>query len=150
MTNKKTILSAFVVIAMTVLSSCCGCKSSKSKNAYKLDTHSWSAIEVMGAKITPEEDSFTLTVNSEGNEIFGRGDCNRYFGKYESVDGKKITFKNMGSTRMMCQNQTREDNFMTMLNEADSYTIDGDTLLVLSKGETKAIFKAIPKISKEK
>ena len=150
MKNEKTISATLVILAMVVLSSCCGCKGSKSENPYKLNTHSWSAIEVDQTKITPEEDAYTITLDAETGKIFGRGDCNRYFGTYTETETRKLEIVNVGSTRMMCPNQTQEDNFFKALDDVDSYTIDGDILMLQNDGEAAIVFKAIPKISAEK
>ena len=63
------------------------------------------------------------------------------------MDTRGLEMSQMGSTRMMCPNQEDEDKFFDMLSQVDSYTIDGDNLMLQRGGDVVAVFEAIPLIS---
>ena len=71
----------------------------------------------------------TPTLNVESNKITGNGGCNSYFGEL-SLDPTAGNFvvKNVGATKMACQNMEVEDNYFRMLNEATKYVVNGNTL----------------------
>lgn len=145
MKKRKTILAAALVACTALMSSCCGCRASKSNNPYTLESDSWVAIEVDSKKISSEEEgAFTITFDGNEGQILGKGECNRFFGSYTATQDKKLTFSNVGATKMMCPNQEQEDRFFNTLNTIDSYTIDGDMLMLLSSGEVEIILQATP------
>lgn len=77
----------------------------------------------------------------KGNKIAGETGCNIFFGYFEA-DGDKITFTNMGSTRMMCPQMEFENSYMNALNDISSFTIVQDTLTFKDKeGNIVAILK---------
>ena len=65
----------------------------------------------------------------ESGKITGNAGCNNYFGEL-SLDATAGNFivKNVGSTRMSCDNMEVESQFLRMLNEADKYVVSGNTL----------------------
>lgn len=145
---KKALTLSLIAALVAVLTSCCGCKGAKSKNPHFLNSHSWQVVEMDKQKISTEEDSFTLTFDDKEHRIFGRGDCNRFFSGYTEQPTRKLEFSAMGSTKMFCPNQTTEDKFFSTLSAIDSYTIDGDMLMLQKNGEVVMIFQAIPLIKK--
>ena len=71
----------------------------------------------------------TLTLNVESNKITGNGGCNSYFGEL-SLDptAGNIVVKNVGATKIVCENMEVEDNYFRMLDEATKYVVNGNTL----------------------
>ncbi len=145
---KKSIIATGAAALLFFVGACCGCRSSKTP-AHTLTSDSWQLVELGGGEklASTDDDSYTITFDAAENRLFGCGDCNRYFGTYKEVDTRVLEMSPMGSTRMMCPNQTDEDKFFKMLSQVDSYTIDGDNLMLQKGGEVIAVFEAIPLIS---
>ncbi|MFI3314969.1 MAG: META domain-containing protein [Rikenellaceae bacterium] len=138
---KKMLVLSLATIVLITLSSCCGCRSSKSKNPYNLTSNGWKLTEMNGAKIISDSQSYTITFDEAESKIFGMAECNRYFADYELSEVRRVSFSGAGATKMMCPDQEREDQYLKTLNEINSYTVDGDTLLLLKDGEVVLIYE---------
>lgn len=70
------------------------------------------------------------TLNVERDRITGNAGCNNYFSGGFSVETSTGRFaaKNLGSTKMMCDNISVEQNFMELLATANFYVVNGDFL----------------------
>lgn len=70
----------------------------------------------------------TLIVESD-NKVSGNAGCNNYFGNL-SLDATAGNFdaKQIGSTRMSCNNLATEFSYLKMLNEVNKYVVSGNTL----------------------
>lgn len=72
--------------------------------------------------ITPKDsNAFTITFGADGR-VTGTTDCNNFMGNYK-LDGNKLTFDAMASTKMFCQG-SQEDEFHKYLAEVDGFLID--------------------------
>ena len=71
----------------------------------------------------------TPTLNIETDKITGNGGCNSYFGEVllDATAGN-FSAKNIASTKMACADMSAESNFFSMLNEANKYVVNGNTL----------------------
>jgi heat shock protein HslJ len=75
--------------------------------------------------------------------VNGLASCNRYFGEATLVDGK-ATFGALGSTRMACvpEIMAQEVAFLTALQSATSYVIEGD-VLTIDHADGSLIFRGV-------
>lgn len=123
------------VLALVILASgCCPCRKGASKNNRPLEGTMWQVTSIAGTAIPASGDAFTLML-SDGT-LAGKGSCNRLAGSYEMTGNNAISFSRVVSTRMMCLNHAaEEDAYAKRLNDIDAYTVDGDTLMLLSNGE---------------
>ncbi|MFI3262327.1 MAG: META domain-containing protein [Rikenellaceae bacterium] len=144
---KKLGVLSILLIAIYAFTACCPCKK-KSKNPLTLSSNSWTLIELnSNQKITRDDsNSFVMSFNNEDKQVNGRAQCNNFFGGYEILPQNKIKFGHMGATKAMCPNMQLEDDFLKTISEVDSFTIDGDALLLQTNGEVVMIFKAIPEV----
>lgn len=136
---KKIFAAAALLLAMTA---CGGAK----KQAVSLEGTQWKLEKMAGipaASINKEADFFTLTFNRADTMVAGRTNCNRFFGRYE-LSGQKLEMKNLGMTRMACPEMQYEDAFVKMLDEVDTYAIDGHKLKLYDDQKEIATFKAVP------
>ncbi len=133
------IMKWVVSVALTAaLASCCGCR--KNKSSISLNGTQWHLIQLGGENIT--SDNYLMTLGADGH-ISGVGDCNRFAGSFtQNLKQLKIA-NNLVSTRKMCLNQSREDKFLKMLSSIDSYSIDGNRLVLIKNGDVQAIFEAV-------
>ena len=69
------------------------------------------------------------TLVIESARITGNGGCNNYFGELmmDRTVGNFST-KNIGATKMACDNMSEETNYFSMLGAATKYVVNGTTL----------------------
>jgi heat shock protein HslJ len=80
----------------------------------------------------------TLKVESDG-KIHGQGGCNRFSGEAK-IEGSKIKFDRVVSTKMACLNMSIETAFLKALNETVSYVIEAGDLKLKKGNEVLATF----------
>lgn len=122
-----------------LLASCCACRKG-SKNDKPLAGTKWTLIEMAGKPVIAGE-GYHITFDDKENRFHGVGDCNRISGAYSLKPDGKIALSSVISTRMMCPNQAQEGAFLQTLEQADSYRIDKDLMLLLRNGEILAIMQ---------
>ena len=134
---KKIFAAAALLLAMTA----CG---GSQKKALPLEGTTWklAKMEAIPAKaVDAEADFFTLQFSAADTLVSGRTNCNRFFGKYE-LKGQKLSFGNLGMTRMACPDMQYEDAFVRMLDEVDRYEIVGSELKLYDDKTLLAGFRA--------
>ncbi len=111
-----------------------------------LEETRWVLTELNGKPIKTGADKGKeafLMFRKKGNRIEGNASCNSIGGSYEIKPGNKIIFSQMFATKMACMDMTVEDEFLAVLNETDSYSVSGNSLLLSKgKGTPSAKFRA--------
>jgi heat shock protein HslJ len=129
-------VSRFFILILTFLTSIMlsACTQPSKNEPPKLDNTSWYALKI-GDLTPPEDRPSTLYFGKDG--ISGSAGCNSYFGSY-SLDGEKITFSQIGSTMMYCEEAMEQETaFLNALQAAAGYRVDDGKLeLVDSGGKT--------------
>jgi len=75
-------------------------------------------------------------------QLEGFGGCNSLFGGFK-VDGDRIQFPNLGSTKKYCEaTQATENGFLSALRSADQFNLKGGILTLLKGGAEQATLKA--------
>ena len=110
------------IFAAAVMGSCSTMSSSKvGSSQVNIANTKWILAEQVKGK--------TPTLNVESNKITGNGGCNSYFGELMlDPTAGNFAVKNVGATKMACQNMEVEDNYFRMLNEATKYVVNANTL----------------------
>ena len=135
----KSHLTTISLFSLSVLfiSCCAGKKATSSdtdtsKKPVEIVEKYWKLIEIRGQKVTAENFASKephLILKSEDNRVNGNGGCNSFFGTYElQADVNRISFSQIGSTRMACLKPTVEADFFNVLETVDNYTVKNDTL----------------------
>ena len=137
----KNFIWSLVVVTLLAVSACCPCRKQKStpKNQLPLLQTEWSLSHLHARGIVPEG-NYWIVFESDST-FHGVGDCNRFFGSYSQTNGRLSIHENIGMTRMACPNGKQEGEFLKMLSEADSYRIDGSTLMLLKEGEVIGVME---------
>lgn len=108
-----------------MLASCAASNYSVKKGGSQvaLDGSSW----VLAEQVSTEQP--TLVVEA-GGKITGNTGCNNYFSSNVSIDAKAGTFSatNVGSTRKACVNMSVETGFLNMLQQANRYVVNAESL----------------------
>jgi heat shock protein HslJ len=118
------------------------CKTSRQGDAgVTLENTYWKLSEMNGmpvSKLASGKEVHMILTNQGGEKrIKGFAGCNGLGGDY-TVDGNKVTFTVI-TTKMYCEDAMSVENFLTQaLQEADTYKIEGETLL-LSKDDVQLI-----------
>lgn len=82
-----------------------------------------------------------ITLNIDKNKIGGNGGCNSYGGSF-SQKGKEVTFSEIFSTKMWCDNAPTESQYFQTLTESVHYEMkNGQLVLTDEKKENILIFK---------
>lgn len=99
-----------------------------------------------GAETQPVSGS-TITLNFETNgQVGGNAGCNSYGGSFETRDSS-ITFLNLVSTLMACADQAitnQESAYLNALNQAATYELSGDSLVITDSGGGQLRFSPAP------
>ena len=138
----------FAAAALLVTMAACG-SAAQDKT---LEGTTWKLAQmgsIPATAINQEADFFTLEFNAADTMVAGRTNCNRFFGRYE-LKGKKLEFENMGMTRMACPDMQYEDAFVKMLDEVDSYAIEGSELKFYDDKKLLAEFRAVQDAAAQK
>lgn len=138
----KKMYRAAVCTALAVLAAgCCNCRSYQKKTRRLLAGTEWQLVQLLGEKVVPEDDKFTLVFLEEEHRIAGKGACNRIMGSYQLGENRAVKIGPLASTMMACPGMEREHAFAGAVESATHYEMDGPMLLLLCDGELKAVFQ---------
>ncbi|WP_419870531.1 META domain-containing protein [Chryseobacterium sp. CT-SW4] len=114
-----SLCTAAVLVSCGTMSSSSASKVGKAQPS--LANTKWTLADNVKGKVP--------TLNIDGEKISGNAGCNNYFGTLtmDTATGN-FTAGQMGSTRMMCDNMSVEQNFMDMVQKANKYVVVGSTL----------------------
>lgn len=99
----------------------------------RLDNSEWKLIEADGRAVT--RGSAAIKINEDSTGFTGSTGCNRMFGDL-AVNGRRIEFRNIGSTKRMCKlpaGNVPEIVFMKALNDARTFRKSGNTLRLMDR-----------------
>ncbi len=115
----------FSIILLLMITSCASITSNKPQPS--LTGTTW----VLSDQVKGQ----SPTLNFEDGKISGNSGCNNYFGPV-TIDSNTGSFSagNIAGTKMMCDNMSVEGNFLKMLNAANKYKINGNTLELYKDG----------------
>ena len=128
MTIKTT---TFAIIAMTIMS----CNTSKKASSDSSGTSEANAIEntkwvistLEGQNIADPQSNgrdIHFTLNSEDNRLNGYSGCNTFMGTYKIEEGNRISFSQLGMTRMACPDSgINEAQILKVFETADNFTV---------------------------
>jgi heat shock protein HslJ len=108
----------------------------------------WKLVKLGGQNVVmseAQEREAHFILKAEENRLTGFSGCNTFFGFYSLDEGKRIHFDQVGSTRRACPDvQLNEYEFLQVFNLADTFSLNGDTLVLSTEDRTQlAVFQAI-------
>lgn len=134
---------------MTILAAVCFHSCQKSSN-YK----SFVAREWMLERIEHKDSLNPITVPSgvyiifsDSNKLHGNAGCNNFFGQYETFRYDVIGIGPMGSTMMWCPNMGFESAYLNMLEAADVYKADEESMTLSGVNDQFTLYYVPKKVS---
>lgn len=134
----------FVALCMTgLLAATTSCKTSNNAaTSTSALNGEWKITEVNGQNITktknPNEAFIGFDVAKKS--MYGSTSCNRLFGELNADANKgTISFGNVGSTLMMCEDIKTEEQVLKAVNETKSYELKGGKKLTLKSADGKVL-----------
>ena len=138
----KILLLLYVSVSLFG-SSCAACKESSKADVPLYDTK-WSLKKIHTKdSIQNVQTKAFIKFNKEKNGAGGNGSCNS-FGGNATINGNQLSFKNIFSTKMYCEEvQQVENSFLGNLDKITRYEIKGKTLLLYHDKELMLEFSAV-------
>lgn len=134
----------FVALCMTgLVAAVTSCKTSNNAATSTSELNGeWKITEVNGQNITktknPNEAFIGFDVAKKS--MYGSTSCNLFFGELNADANKgTISFGNVGSTRMMCEDIKTEEEVLKAVNETKSYELKGSKKLTLKSADGKVL-----------
>lgn len=116
-----------------------------SQQPVAIENTEWKLVELYGntnEQFAAEPDTFFFMLSTE-NGLNGVGACNRFFGNYRLGGLDTLELEPMGMTQMACPNMELEDEFVKMLHEVNTYSIEGNRLVLFNEGVKVAEMEAV-------
>lgn len=150
----------FLIILLIGISACSSTKraapASPKPGAVELTGTYWKLAELNGNPVADGEEGrrreIYILLSTKENRVNGNAGCNGFGGTYSlQRDGFRLDFSQMMRTEMACDGITLENEFLDMLEKADSYYIT-DNLLQLNRARMAPLarFIAVPEKSGKK
>jgi heat shock protein HslJ len=145
-------LSTFVFFLLAVMLAACAPPASQPQPqppAVRLEGTSWvlDSFLVGGDEIPVVSGSQVTLIFDDGEQVGGNAGCNSYGGGYR-VNGSRITFSEIFSTRMACLEggvMEQEQHYLTALGKADTFEAGADRLMIrFNDGQDQLIFVPQP------
>ncbi|MFL0353055.1 META domain-containing protein [Xanthomarina sp. GH4-25] len=86
----------------------------------------WKLVKLMGKDITDSEAFISFA--TEDNRVFGNSGCNTFTGTYNIENNTQLELSKIATTMMACPDMTVEDQFIKVLNTADNFSLNANTM----------------------
>jgi heat shock protein HslJ len=126
----KNFLIALGAICML---SACTTKMAANSGQPPLEGTYWVLTELQGKKVTQPDNGgkpYFIYFSKDKSRVSLSGGCNIMGGSYQLMEGNRIKFGNMMSTRMACPDMTVEEALSNLPEMVDNYAILGDELML--------------------
>ncbi|RFP63514.1 META domain-containing protein [Hymenobacter lapidiphilus] len=153
---KKYLLA--LLLAPVLMTSCESAKNATagpenttgmSQNTEGIRNKHWQLVMLEGQPVKmaagQERDAHFMLTDS--SRVVGYGGCNSLNGSYELNEQQmRLRFANLLTTLRACPGPENERGFLDVLNQADNYTLQGDTLMLnVGRRAPLAVFHAVYK-----
>ena len=118
-------LTKLFIFSVLIIQSC---GSGKSKP--QLSSFEWTVISINENSSFSANPTISLSLNDKTTS--GNTGCNNFNGRF-TLKGNKISFGQMASTKMFCENMDTEDLFFSTLEKVSAYSMENDELVFFDK-----------------
>lgn len=136
-------IAAMVALA-ALLAGCCQCRAYQKRTRRPLAGTEWQLVQLNGQNVRAIAGAYCVVLEPSG-ALSGRGGCNRLSGAWKEGERRALAIGRIASTRESCPDDAHEQAFVAALESATHYDMDGPMLLLLSDGELRAVFQALPR-----
>ena len=115
--------------------------------AAALEGTEWRLVDIGGQPAPAGGDSTRhpgFTLLAEGRKVQGSAGCNRMRGTYQ-LDGEKLKFGPLATTRMACPAMETETAFLKALEATTRYEVSGSSLTLYGADTAVARLEAVAK-----
>lgn len=141
----------FIYLAVLVmLVASCALRKSSAYDVGGLVGKQWQLVELQGEAVSAKVNGKMpfLKLDEDNGRYSASGGCNGIGGEYTFQKNNGITFSRGMSTMMACPDMRVENGLRTLFEEADTYTVDENTL-ILSKGKDGAALAKFSLVAEE-
>ena len=129
------------IYGLAVILLVAGCTDSGQPGHTPLQDTTWNLVELNGRKIEHKGPQVPH-LRFETEQVTGSDGCNNFFGSY-ALDGNKLKFGMLASTRMACPQLKEFDmKFNKMISATTGYSIHGEKLELFDNDKLLASFLA--------
>ncbi len=130
----------FIILFIVFITSGCSPKISPDAGWAR---QRWVVVEMKGVPVQQSGSRRDAYISFEVNEkkFAGNGGCNQLNGSY-SISKSSISFTDVISTKMSCEDIAFEETFLSTLGSVDRYEVRDNDLLLKKKRETVLILRA--------
>ena len=140
----KKILSSLLILALPIIV-LTACKAETAAIENITWVLLWYGEQGRNLQAVLEGTEITATFDSEDGEVTGSAGCNTYYGDYQ-VRKNELSISPLAWTEMACLEpegvMEQEQQYLSALQAAESYTIEDGELLVWSSGGRILVFHA--------
>lgn len=136
-----------LVLLFTLMFVIISCTSQKkgSKDFENRITEKYWKLKTLDGKLIEmaqnQQREIFITLRENGN-INGFGGCNTFQGSYKTLSGNRIKFDNIITTMKYCEG-INDQLILTVLKNADGFTVKNDFLTISKAGKVLATFEAV-------
>lgn len=138
----KALIALLPLVPLAV--ACAAVSTLPAASIANLGGHDWKLVEINGQPVSASDRPAHIEFSVADHRVSGSSGCNSFGGTFSLAPGNGIHFHELIHTMMACQGgMETEGAFMAALDQAESYTVAGD-ILILNSGADAAIarFKA--------
>jgi len=108
-----------------------------------LYSNAWKLAKINGQNVVKPAgaNDVTLAVVAGVNTFGGNSTCNQYFGSV-AVSNDKITFSDLGSTKMACDDMNLEINYFQAIKKVDRFAVNNGVLYLYSGSQVVLEYQA--------
>jgi heat shock protein HslJ len=132
------------IACMLVISACMTAKTNTTKE--EITNRYWKLTALNGEPVVPVPNGGRephMRLNPADQRVSGNGGCNSFGGKFSLQENNGISFSQVFSTQMACDNLATEAAFFKALNAANEYRVLNDTLWLKKKGDSGELAKFV-------
>lgn len=128
-----------LLLSLTLLMVLSANKCTKGGGSASLMDTKWVLRSLLGGAVEMPAGAELPWLQLTADGLQGYGGCNRLMGQYQ-LDGAKLSFPGVGSTKMYCENTMETENALkTALGMVDSYKLEGGLLKLMGNGREVAV-----------
>lgn len=92
----------------------------------------WQLTQLNSKSIEDDVNAYYIKFDAKEDQFSAKAGCNTLFGSFQLGENTKISFSNVGATKMYCQNMEVENQFVQLLEKTNQIKLNQNILLFSS------------------